>query len=168
MSRRRPWRSKGIPGIIREDTEIEPGDCVSIDQLVSEQPGLITQISSYLKNMRIWGAAVFVDHVSDFTHVALMRNIPLDETLLAKTSFECLANDGGVTIKSYLADNGRFVDRGFHRAAQESNQHITLYEVGGHHKNGIFERKINELTLIARTLLLNAICHWPNYTTTTM
>ena len=118
--------------------------------------------------MRIWGATVFLDHVSDFTHVALMRNIPLDETLLAKTSFECLANDGGVTIKSYLADNGRFVDRGFHRAAQESNQHITLYEVGGHHKNGIFERKINELTLIARTLLLNAICHWPNYTTTTM
>ena len=99
MYRRRPWRSKGIPGIIRKDTEIEPGDCVSIDQIVSVQPGLIPQISGYLTNMRIWGATVLLYHVSEFTHVALMRYITLYETVLSKTSFVSLANDGGVTIK---------------------------------------------------------------------
>jgi hypothetical protein len=42
-----------------------------------------------------------------------MRNLALDETLLAKSSFEQHANKGGVTINSYQADNGRFADSGF-------------------------------------------------------
>ena len=118
--------------------------------------------------MRICGATVFVDYVSDFTNVALMRDITLDETLLAKTSFKHLANDGGVTIKSCRADNGRFAEKGFHSKVQESNQNITFCAVGIHHQNGIVERKIKELTLISRTLLLQTIRHRPNYTTTTM
>ena len=32
-----------------------------------------------------------MDHVSDFVYVALTRDLTLDETLLAKTSFERLA-----------------------------------------------------------------------------
>ena len=51
---------------------------------------------------------------------------------------------------------------------QDSNQTITLCAVGGHHQNGIVEINIKELTLIARTLLLHAIHHWPEYTSTTM
>ena len=94
MSHRHPWRSKVTPGTIHKDSETEPGDCVSIDQIVSAQPGLIPQISGYLKNMRIWGDTIFVDHFSDFTHVAMMIYLALDETLLAKTSFGRLANHG--------------------------------------------------------------------------
>ena len=133
VSHRRPWRSKGTPGTICKDSETEPGDYVSIDQLVSAQPGLIPQISDYLINMRIWGATVFVDHVSYYTHVVLMRYLTLDEILLAKTSLKRLANDGGVTIKSYRAYNGRFADKLFHSAVQESNQTIIFCGVGGHH-----------------------------------
>ena len=48
----------------------------------------------------------------------------------------------------------------------ESNQTITFCAVGAHHQNGIVERRIKELTLIARTLLLHAIWHWPGYITT--
>ena len=44
-------------------------------------------MSGFLTNHRIWGATVFVDHVSDYVFVALMRDLTLDETLLAKTSF---------------------------------------------------------------------------------
>ena len=135
---------------------------------MSAQTGLIPQISVHLTNMIIWGATVFVDHVSKYTHVALMRDLTLDEMLLAKTSFERLANDGGVAIKAYRADNGRFADKGFHDAIQDSNQTITFCTVGGHHQNGIVERNIKELTLIARTLLLHEIRHWPDYTTTMM
>ena len=81
MSHRRPWRSKDTPVTIRKDIETEPGNCVSIDHLVYAQPGLIPQKSGYMTNMRIWGATIFVDNVSDFTHVALMRYLTLDETL---------------------------------------------------------------------------------------
>ena len=80
-SHRRPWRSKKTPGTIRKESETEPGDCISIVQIVSAQPGLIPQISGYLTNMRIWGATVFVDNVSDYKHVALMCDLTLDETL---------------------------------------------------------------------------------------
>ena len=82
-----------------------------------------------------------MDYVSDYTHVAIMRDLTLDKTLLAKTSFERLANDGGVAIKAYRADNGRFADKGFHDAVQDSNQTITLCEVLGHHQNGIVEKR---------------------------
>ena len=82
-SHRQPWRSKKAPGTICKESETEPGDFVSIDQMVSAQPGLTTQIFCYLTNMIIWGATVFVDHVSDYTHVALMRDITLEETLLS-------------------------------------------------------------------------------------
>ena len=51
---------------------------------------------------------------------------------------------------------------------QDSNQTITFCAVEGHHQNGTVERKIKGLTLIARTLLLHAIRHWPEYTTTMM
>ena len=168
MSHHRPWQSKGTPGTIRKDSKTYPGDCVSIYQLVSAQPGMIPKISGYLTNMIIWGATVFVDNVSEFTHISLMRYITLDDTMLAITSFERLANDGGVTTKSYRADNGRFVDKGFHSAVQEINQTITLCAVGGHHKNRIIEKNIKELTVIARTLLLHSMRHWPKYTTRMM
>ena len=167
-SHRQPWRSKNTPGTIRKEINTEPGDCVSIDQIVSAQPGLIPQIYGYLNNMRIWGATVSVDHVSEYTHVALMRDLTLDETLLAKTSFERLANDREVAIKAYRADNGSFAGKGLHIAVQDSNQTITFCAVKCHHQNGIVERNIKELTLIARTLLLHAILHWPFYTTTMM
>ena len=151
-----------------KDNETYLGVCVRIDQLVSAQPGIIPQISGYLKSMRIWEATDFVDHVLYLTHVVLMRDIALYETLLTKTLFWRLANDGGVTIKSYQADNGCFSDKLFHSAVQERNQTINFFAVVGHHQNGIVERKIKELNLIYRILLLQGISHCPNFTTMMM
>ena len=42
VSHRRPWQSKVTPGTIRKYSETDYGGCVSIDQLFSAQPGLIT------------------------------------------------------------------------------------------------------------------------------
>ena len=165
---RKPWRSKGSKGSIRKESDNAPGKCVSMDQLVSAQPGLIPQMAGFLTNLRIWGATVFVDHFSDYVYVALMRDLGLDETLLAKSAFERHANEGGISIESYRADNGRFADAGFQKAIKDANQSITFCAVGAHHQNGIVERRIKELTLISRTLLLHAKRHWPDYITTMM
>ena len=159
---RKPWRSKGGKGSIRKTTNNAPGKCVSIDQMISAKPGLIPQMAGFLTNLRILGATIFVDHHSDYVFVALMRDLTLDETLLAKTSFERHANKGGVNIESYRADNGRFADSGFQQAVKDCNQKITYCAVGAHHQNGIVERRIKELTLISRTLLLHAKRHWPD------
>ena len=153
---RKPWRSKGSKGSIRKETDNAPGKCVSMDQLVSAQPALTPQMAGFLTNLRIWGATVFVDHLTDYVYVALMRDLGLDETLLVKSAFEQHANEGGISISSYRADNGRFADAGFQKAIKDANQSITFCAVGAHHQNGIVKRRIKELTLISRTLLLHA------------
>ncbi len=162
----KPWHSEGSKGSIQKEGDNAPGKCVSMDQLVSAQPGLIPQMAGFLTNLRIWEATIFVDHYSDYVYVALMQDLGLDKTLLAKSAFERHANDGGVSITSYRADNGRFADAGFQKAIKDANQSITFCEVGAHNKNGIVERCIKELTLISRTLLLHAKRHWPDYITT--
>jgi hypothetical protein len=83
-----------------------PGKCVSMDQMVSAQPGLIPQMAGFLTNLRIWGAMIFVDHYSDYIFIALMRDLTFDKKLLEKSSFEKHADKGSVSIISYCADNG--------------------------------------------------------------
>jgi hypothetical protein len=68
----KPWRSKGSKGSIRKESDNAPGKCISMDQLVSAQPGLIPQMADFLTNLQIWGATVFVDHCLDYVYVALM------------------------------------------------------------------------------------------------
>ena len=89
---------------------------------------------------------LIISQTSDYVYVALMRDLTLDKTLLAKSSFGWHANKGGVTIKSYWADNGRFADSGFQQAVKDCNQKITYWAVGAHHQNGTFEQRIKELT----------------------
>ncbi len=103
---RKPWHSKGLKGLIRMETDDAPGKCVSMDQMVTAQPGLIPQMAGFLTHLRIWGAMIFIDHFSDYLFVALMHDLTLDERLLAKCSFRRHANKGGISIISYRADNG--------------------------------------------------------------
>jgi hypothetical protein len=153
----KPWHSGGSKGLIRKETDDAPGKCVSMDQMVSAQLGLIHQMAGFLTNLCIWGAMIFVDHYSDYVFVVLMRDLTLDKTLMAKFSFERHVNEGGVSIISYCADNGQFSDTGFQQAIKNSNQKIRYCAVGAHHQNGNVERQIKELTLISRTLQLHAI-----------
>ncbi len=164
----KPWHSKGSKGSIRKENDNAPGKCVSMDQMVSAHPRLIPQMAGFLTNLPIWGATVFVDHFSDYVYVALMQDLGLDETLLAKSSFEQHANEVGISINAYCANNGCFEDAGFQKAIKEANQSITFCAVGAHHQNGIVERRIKDLTLISWTLLLHAKKHWPDYITTMM
>ncbi len=134
---------------------------------MSAQPGLIPQMAGFLTNLRIWGAIIYVTIFPIMFYLALMQDLTLDETLLAKSSFEQHANEEGVTINSYHADNGRFADSGFHKAIKDADQKIK-YCADRAHQNSIVKQRINELTLISWTLLLHAKQHWPNYVTSMM
>ncbi len=86
----KPWHSKGLKGSIKKEIDDASGKCVSIDQMVSAQPGLIPQMAGFLTNLCIWGATNFVDHFSDYIFLPLMRDLTLDKTLPAKSSFESM------------------------------------------------------------------------------
>ena len=72
----------------------------------------------------------------------------------------------GHPVGGYRADNGRFVGKGFRDSCELNLQELTFCAVGAHHQHGIVERKIQELTLLARTILLHATLHWPDMITT--
>ena len=140
QAHRRPWRKEGKKsGSIQRPEQTKLGDGVSVDHTVSAQPGLIPQMSGFLTNHRLWGATTFVDHVSDYVYVHLMRYLSLTKTLLAKSAMENVMAQAGRTVKHYHADNGLFSDNGFIDAVNGKDQKITFCGVGAHHQNGIIE-----------------------------
>ena len=104
---------------------------------------------------------MFVDHVSDFTHVHMHQHLTTDETIDAKHAFERLAEQHGVRILHYHCDNGRFADKAFVDDVRAAHQTITFCGVGAHHQNGIAERRIRDITENTRTSLLHAAHRWP-------
>ena len=98
-------------------------------------------MSGFLTNQRLWGATTFVDHVSDYVYVHLMRDLSLTETFLAKSAMEKVMAQTGQTVKHYHADNGQFSENGFIDAVSGKDRKITFCGIGVHHQNGIIENK---------------------------
>ena len=162
-----PWRSKatkdGSKSVLRSPAITKPGECVAVDQIISAQPGLVPQDKGSLTRARIWGCTVFVDYATSLVNVVLMRDLSAESTLAAKQEFEEKCATKGVTIKHYHADNGRFAEPAWKEDCKAMSQKLTFCGVGAHHQNAIVERKIKDLTLTGRTLLLHAMRYWPEY-----
>jgi hypothetical protein len=63
-------------------------------------------MADFLTSKRIWGCTTFVDHVSDYIYVHLMKDLTLPERLLAKMAFENLCARADGSVKHFHADNG--------------------------------------------------------------
>jgi len=159
---RRPWRTRA-PGNQGDPTRTitKPGDCVSIDQLVSVTPGLIAQAKGSCTTKQYRVATVFVDHFSRMGYVHVQKGATALETIEAKNAFERYSHTNGVTISHYHADNGIFADNLFRKAVEDSHQTISFCGVNAHWQNGIAERRIRELQDSARTMMIHANRRWP-------
>ena len=114
FAHRRSWCNKRKnSGSIWKPDQTKPGDGVSIDHFISAQPGLIPQMAGFLTSKQTWGCTTFVDHVSDYIYVHLMKDFTTNETLLAKFAFEKLCAKVDFSVKHYQADNGWFSDQEF-------------------------------------------------------
>ena len=114
----------------------------------------------------ILGATVFVDYASRWVKVYLMQDATGDSTLEAKNAFEQDCMTINVVPKHYHADNGQFAENSFKEDCVRKMQNPTFCGVGAHHKNGISERIIKDLTFSSRTLVLPTQRHCPEYITT--
>jgi hypothetical protein len=70
-------------------------------------------MAGFLTSKRIWGCTTFVNHVSDYIYVHLMKDFTTNETLLAKFAFKKLCDKANCSVKHYQADNGQFSDNEF-------------------------------------------------------
>ena len=156
-----PWRTKSKDGNkIHQATY--PGECISVDQLQSTQPGFFAQLKGRLTTRKYNSATVFVDHYSRLRFIHLMTSMSSAETIQAKEAFERFAAEHGVRIKHYHCDNGRFADNAFKLHCDANHQTISFCGVNAHFQNGIAERAIRDITDITRTTLLHAKARWPS------
>ena len=158
---RRPWRSK--PSNNAEDGYVPttPGEVVSVDQMISNVPGLVAQMAGRPVRSRYKVVTVFVDQATGYSFVHLQKSSSGEETVEGKELFERYAASMGHTIKHYHADNGIFAANLWKAHCIARHQGLTFAGVGAHHQNGVAENKIRQLQDQARTVLIHAAKRWP-------
>jgi hypothetical protein len=156
---RKAWRGKTTKKI-EVSKELQPGQIVSVDQLVSHTPGLVAQISGNLTTKRYKYATVFVDQATRLGYVHLQKTATADETIEGKKAFEKYAESNGINIRAYHADNGIFRAQKWVDCCAKAEQGLTFAGVNSHHENGIAERRIKELQDAARSMLIHANRRW--------
>ena len=160
-AQRRPWRHK--PTVENKQSVVDPtvpGQVVSVDQMVSQTPGLVAQMSGFITSKRYTVATVFVDQATKYGFTFFQSSTSADETLLAKQAFEDHCRRMNVQIQHYHADNGVFASQAWRDSCVAQQQGLTFAGVNAHHQNGIAERRIKELTHMARTQLIHASRRW--------
>jgi len=156
-----PWRGKETKASHEVFIATKPGECVSIDQMVSIEDGLFAQLKGRLTKRRYKCATIFFDHFSRLRFVHLQSDDSSEETIEAKRAFETFAAKHSVRIQHYHCDNGRFYDNAFKQACHDARQQLTFSGVNAHFQNGLAERSIRDLSESARKQLLHARARWP-------
>jgi hypothetical protein len=67
------WRGKSVKGAANNQTELQPGEVLLVDQMVSPIPGLVAQITGALTTKRYNYATVYVDQVTRLGYVHLQK-----------------------------------------------------------------------------------------------
>ena len=101
-----------------------------------------------------------MDQFSGYTFVYLQRRIMNEETVQAKHAFESAAEQRGVKILHYHADNGHFADNAFIADCNAKQQSLSYCGVNAHFQNGIAERRIRDLQEQTRTSMLYTMNKW--------
>jgi hypothetical protein len=78
------------------------------------------------------------------------------DTIKGKQAFEKFAHARGVRVEHYHANNGIFASNGFKDEVKKCGQSITFCGVGAHHQNGVTERRIQDLSDSAQSMLAHA------------
>ncbi len=138
-----PWRGKERKSEHTVFVATKPGEYVSVDHLISTEPGFFGQAKGTLTKTRYKNATIFVNHYSRLIFVYLMTsNLNFSETIEAKQAFEQFAAQHGVRIQHYHCDIGRFAVNDFKMVCKQSNQQLTFCGVNAHFQNEIAERAI--------------------------
>lgn len=160
-SSRKPWHSHSSNNDNESSRPQHPGECVSVNQLISHTPGFIAKMSGTLTTQQYKCATIFVDQYSGYLFVWIQRSTSVKDTIAAKRAFEHYANTNGIDIKHYHADNGVFKATKWVANCHSQRQSISYAAVGAHHQNGVAERRIRVLKDMTRTQLLHAQERWP-------
>ena len=135
-------------------SDLRPGDCVSVDQYVCPIRGRLPHTRGKKKDLkRFSGGLIQVNN-----QVSLYGG----ETLCSKNKFETFLSRFGVKTKKYYCDNGIFAAESWTNDCESKQQENEFSAVGAHHQNGVAERSIQTIAYWAREMMLHVALHWPN------
>ena len=118
--------------------DLDPGDCISVDQCVSGSPGCLPHAKGKEQDKdKHHGGAVFVDHASGFVFIENQVALTAGKTSHAKKMFEQHASMFSVSFEHFHADNTPFKSEAFTQNLKDWNQMIDFSGVGAHHQNGV-------------------------------
>ena len=146
-------------GSLKSD-HLRPGETVSVDHFESRLRGRTYDSYGKPNSETYVGGAIFVDHASAFLHVEHQLGFSAVETIRAKQAFERLALDHGVIVQQYLTDSGTFKANAFVQQIRNAQQRLRFCGTNAHHQNGVAERAVQQVSNMARAMLLHASSHW--------
>jgi len=126
---RRSWRGKGRKDWTSDNRATSPGQCVSVDQLISPTPGLVAKLKGKLTKSRYTAATIYVDQYTGYGYVYLQKGTTAEETLEGKKAFEMTCEKNGVSVSNYHADNGVFRANEWRRECSRKGQGLTFSAV---------------------------------------
>ena len=97
--------------------------------------------------------------------VYLQKTCSAEETIEAKRAFEQYAENQGVRVEVYHADNQIFKAKKWIKECRQRKQDLTFAGVNVHHQNSITEQRIRELQETTRAILIHASKRWPGVVT---
>jgi hypothetical protein len=142
---RRAVTSNTATGSI-DASHLQPGDCISGDQLESSTPGLVATFQGSTSTATYCAGTLLVDHASRYLHFTPHYSTGANEAVHAKHRFEQHTKTYHCSIRSYHTDNGVFHSKLFRQSCLSQGQHIQFCGVNAHHQNGIAERYIRTIT----------------------
>ena len=142
--------------------DLKPGDCVSIDQMVSKVPGRLSHtFGKEDPRQKLNGCTLFCDHCSGYVYLNPQVSLRVGKTLEGKHAFERMAELCNVKIKSFRADNHPFASKEFKEDLELQNQTIDYSGVGAHFQNGFVERMQASLNSWTRSSMIHQLLNWP-------
>ena len=145
----------------------EPGDFISVDQMVAGTPSLIPFHAGSVTTSKHWYncAMLWCNHTSQFLWSHLQESTNAVATLKSKVGFETFAQQYNQRIKHIHSNNQIFNSKAFMQSVENSDQSQSLCGVSAHWQNGVIECHIGIITTHAHTMLLHAMSYWPKIIT---
>ena len=168
-ARRRPTKSTIRTPVPERENALKgntlfPGQRVSLDHFVCSAKGRLTFSKGKTPSENMYcGGAIFVDQASGYIFIQSQVTFSSVETLQAKLTFERMCLSNGVTVITYMSDNGTaFRSKEFVGDIISRGQDARYSAIGAHHHNGIAERAIMTVSNMSRTMMLHAAVRWPD------
>ena len=143
--------------IVIQRLNLNPGDCILVDQYQAwtHTHGCEPETEQYV------GGTIYINHSSGYIFHHHQMLLQARTTIQGKHKFETCADQFGIKLKTFHADNHPFAQREIMMDVELQDPEIKFSGVGAHHQNGASEQAIQTVISWALCYMMHQLMHWP-------